>query len=379
MLPEPIAAAARRCPRVGLDLRLTYYTAGGIARYVQYLAANLPRLAPQFDYTHFYRRGHPANFSAGARRIDCYTPAHHRLERLALAAELLPHRLDLLHSPDFIPPAAGFRRSVITVHDLTFLLYPQFLTPESRRYYNGQIRWAVRRADLIAADSHATKADLVDLLNVPPDKVTVIHLGVDASFGPEGAGDAETLAGLGLAPGYLLFVGTFEPRKNVAGLLAAYASLRQALPSAPPLVLAGRRGWLFAETAARVRELRLQAQVRFLEEAPAEVLPVLYRGAAALVLPSHYEGFGFPVLEAMASGTPVVIADRASLPEIAGPAALKIDPDSPEELAAALQRVLEDTPLRAELRQRGFEQVRGFSWEETARQTAALYQRALSM
>jgi glycosyltransferase involved in cell wall biosynthesis len=369
-------------PRLGLDVRLTYYTAGGIAKYARRLAEALPALAPQHAHYHFYRRGHDITYSPDARRVDCWTPAHHPAERLALAAEVAPYRLDLLHSPDFIPPQTGCRRSVITVHDLTFLLYPQFLTPGSRRYYNDQIAWAVRHAAAIAADSTATRADLVRLLDVPPEKIKVIHLGLDPEFAPasaeQAAADTEHLAELGLSPGYVLFVGTFEPRKNVAGLLQAYACLRQQRPDCPPLVLAGRSGWLFEETLSRIQALKLEAVVRRLEEVTDRHLPALYRGAAALVLPSHYEGFGFPVLEAMGCGTPAVIADRASLPEIAGDAALKVDPDDHEALAAALGRVLDDSGLRAALARRGLERARAFTWERTARQTLALYEAVLA-
>ncbi|MCC6187664.1 MAG: glycosyltransferase family 4 protein, partial [Anaerolineales bacterium] len=325
--------------RVGLDVRLTYYTAGGIAKYIRHLAAELPAIAPDTRHYHFYRRGHSVTYSDHARRVDCWTPAHHPAERLALAAEIAPYRLNLLHSPDFIPPQGGYHHSVITVHDLTFLLYPQFLTTASRRYYHHQIRWAVRRATAISADSAATKLDLVERLAVPPEKIAVVHLGLDAEFVPtamvDAASDASRLDELALSPGYLLFVGTFEPRKNVGGLLRAYACLRLQLPDAPPLVLVGRAGWLFDETLAQIGALNLTAHVRRLEDLPATHLPAVYRAAGALVLPSHYEGFGFPVLEAMGCGTPVVIANRASLPEIAGDAAVTVEPGDPEALAAA--------------------------------------------
>jgi len=364
--------------RLGLDVRLTYYTRGGIARYIRRLAADLPALDPTHHYVHLYRRGHAETFSTLARRVECWTPAHHRLEIYTLALDALPHRLDLLHSPDFIPPLGGYRRSIITVHDLTFLYHPEFLTAESRRYYNGQIRYAVRRAHAIAADSHATKADLVNRLAVPPDKITVIHLGLEPEFRPlPEEAVTPTLARLSLLPGYILFVGTFEPRKNVPGLLKAYQRLQRRLPDAPLLVLVGNRGWLFEATLALIKELGLEPHVRVFENLPAADLPAVYNGASVFALPSHYEGFGFPVLEALGCGVPCVVADRASLPELAGDAALVVDPDDAEAFSHALERALTDSVLRATLTQKGLERVKQFTWEKTARETLALYDRVL--
>jgi glycosyltransferase involved in cell wall biosynthesis len=313
--------------------------------------------------------------------VNCWTPAHHRLERLAMAVEILPSGLDLLHSPDFIPPLGGYRRSIITVHDLTFLLYPEFLTAESRRYYNDQIRWAVKRCDAISADSHATKADLIRLLDVPPEKITVIHLGLEAAFSPAPLGDdsdTECLRRLGLTSGYVLFVGTFEPRKNVPGLLAAYSALRRRWPGAPDLVLAGRQGWLFDTVVALVQELQLGSCTHFLSEVAEADLPALYRQSSAFVLPSYYEGFGFTLLEAMGSGTPAVAANRASLPEIASEAALLVEPDDAESIADALFRALTDDVLRGTLRERGLARAAQFSWERTAQATLDLYRQVLS-
>ena len=223
--------------RLGIDARLTHYTHGGISFYTRQLAARLPALDPTNDYVIFHSRkaGEPLPTPANARRANCWTPAHHRFERLALGAELLPYRLNLLHSPDFIPPHGPFR-SVITLHDLTFLHYPQFLTADSRRYYNDQIRGAVKRADAILTDSDATRADVLGLLGVAADKAVTVHLAPDPIFCPQPADSVESvLTRLKLPKPYLLFVGTFEPRKNVPGLLTAYTMLP---PDAPPLLLA---------------------------------------------------------------------------------------------------------------------------------------------
>jgi glycosyltransferase involved in cell wall biosynthesis len=150
------------------------------------------------------------------------------------------------------------------------------------------------------------------------------------------------------------------------------------MPDAPPLVLAGWRGWLFDKTAAVMKELGLEAQVRLLENLPPADLPALYNGASVFVLPSHYEGFGFPVLEAMGCQVPCVISNRASLPELGGEAALQVDPDDPDALAEALRRALTDSDLRAGMRRKGLEQVQKFRWENAARETVALYRRVLA-
>lgn len=365
--------------RLGLDLRLTYYTRGGIARYARRLAQGLPALAPQHTHLHFYRRGHAETLTTAARRVECWTPAHHRWETAALSVELLPHRLDLFHSPDFIPPRFGARRFVITVHDLAFLRYPQFLTNESRRYYNDQIANAVRRAHAISADSRATQADLINLLDAPPEKITVIPLGLDAQFHPRPAAEvAATLARFNLPRGYVLFVGTFEPRKNVPALLRAYAQLLAQWPDAPPLVLIGNTGWLFEATMRLAHELKLDSHLRRLENVPDADLPALYTGAGVCVLPSYQEGFGFPVLEAMGCGTPVIYANVSSLPEVAGQAGLPIDPDDVAALAEAIHRALTDSDLRADLIQRGLARAKTFTWDGTARATLALYEKVLA-
>ena len=362
--------------RIGLDARLTHYTRGGISNYIRHLTAELPAHDPADEYfiLHSYKAREPLPMPANARRVNCWTPAHHRLERAALGLETLPHRLDLLHSPDFIPPHTP-ARVVITVHDLTFLRYPQFLTAQSRRYYNDQIGAAVKRADAILTDSDATRGDVLELLRAPTGKVITVHLAPDMQFQPQPFDRvAAVTARHNLSTGYLLFVGTFEPRKNVMGLLTAYAQLPA---DSPPLVLVGNTGWLFAETGQRVNELNLSHRVKFLQDVPGDDLPALYCGASLLVLPSHYEGFGLPVLEAFACGTPVVAADHASLPEIAGGAAALCDPADPASIAHTLQTVLSDSALRTTLIAKGFERAKDFSWAKCARETLTVYRRVL--
>jgi glycosyltransferase involved in cell wall biosynthesis len=267
---------------------------------------------------------------------------------------------------------------VITVHDLNFVYYPQFLTAESRRYYNGQIEWAVSRADHILADSYATKSDLVSMLNVSPEKITAVHLAGDPAFHPLSASEAARVAAkYDLQPGYLLFVGTLEPRKNLPGLLQAYRLLLDSDATIAPLVLVGGKGWLYEEVFERVETLHLTEHVRFLHDVGDADLPGLYNAAGVLTTPSFYEGFGLPALEAMACGTPVVVSDRASLPEVVGEAGLLVNPDDPQDIAQALQRVLTDKTLRARMRERGLEQAALFTWEKAAREHLAVYRQVL--
>jgi glycosyltransferase involved in cell wall biosynthesis len=390
-LAQRVAGTTRRVRRgancyntsmnIALDARLVYYRRySGIGQYIAHLAELLPGLDPNHRHTLLLsRKDHTLRHHPAARGQALWTPSHHRFEQVALALELARLRLDLLHSPDFIPPFVGSFRRVITVHDLNFLYYPQFLTTESRRYYNDQIERAVTVADHILADSHATRLDLIKLLGVPEDKITVVWLAPNVKVYRvlDPAEMAAARERLQLPERFMLFAGTLEPRKNVAGLLRAYRLLLNRVVAVPDLVLAGSRGWLFDETRALIDELCLSDRVRWIDSPPEIDLAALYNLAAVFVLPSHYEGFGLTVLEAMACGAPAIISDRGSLPEIAGGAALEIDPDDPVELAETIERLVHDSALQHELRRRGLDRVKEFSWERCARETLAVYERVL--
>ena len=366
--------------QIGIDARIAQYSRGGIRSYVVHLLEALADLKGDIDYRVLYNRRRDRALPAdlGLPFVGCWTPSHHRLERWALGVEIARLGLDLLHSPDFIPPSFGYDRSVITVHDLNFLYYPRFLSADSRRYYNDQIAWAVEQADHILADSHATESDLISLLSVPREKITVVHLAADPSFRPLPEETArEGAARYDLEPGYLLFVGTLEPRKNVPGLLLAYRKLLDDGVTDQPLVLVGGKGWLYEEIFERTTALDLTDRVRFHHDVPDADLPVLYAAAKVLAMPSFYEGFGLPALEAMSCGTPVVVADRSSLPEVVGEAGLLVDPDDPEALATALALVLSDEAERERLERAGLEQAREFSWKRVARETQAVYEDVL--
>lgn len=359
---------------VAIDARLADISPGGIAQYTLQLARALAALPGEQHVTllRSARPRVPAEDVAGVRVRRMLTPPHHRWERLALALELLPLRPRVLHSPDFIPPLRLGWRSVITVHDLGFLHFPDTLTPASRRYY-GQIRRAVREADRIIAVSRCTRDDLVHLLGVGPERITVILEAADPTFRPIEPESARAIAGrlLGVDRPYLLFVGSFEPRKNLVTLLEAFARVRREQDIL--LALVGRRGWLYEPIFERLRALDLEPHVRIVEGISHAMLPPLYSAAQALAFPSLYEGFGLPPLEAMACGCPVVASDRAALPEIIGDAGLLVPADDPAALALALLRVSSDPRLRSALIQRGLARARTFSWQRAARETLAVY------
>jgi glycosyltransferase involved in cell wall biosynthesis len=360
---------------IGIDTRLTYYRTGGISTYMRRLVSALETIDTHNDYTIFQSRKASTTLTNRFKSARLWTPCHHRLERIALSVELARFGLNVLHSPDFIPPFRGAHKHVITVHDLTFLHYPQHLTREARHYYNDQIQIAVKQADHILADSEATKTDLVNMLSVPAEKITVHMLGVDEQFHPLEPITLEVVRQKHQLPEhYILFVGTFEPRKNILGLLQAYKLLLEDLPDAPPIVLVGRRGWLFDETMQSIRDLNLGDRILWRENIEDADLPAVYNLASVLVLPSFYEGFGFPALEAMACGTVPIVSNRSSLPEVVGEVGLQINPDDNLALKEAIQKALSDTEWRQLNQKLGLERAKQFRWAKTAQIALSVYQ-----
>jgi glycosyltransferase involved in cell wall biosynthesis len=364
--------------RIGIDARLTYYTTAGIGQYTINLLRALADIGSNDSFIVFQSRKAESRLvdRRDFRHLGLWTPSHHRLEPYLLGLELLQYSLDLLHSPDFIPPFRGRFKSIITIHDLAFLHYPHFLTRESARYYGG-IDQAVRRAHHVIAVSESTRRDITNLLGVPDDRITVIYEAADPHYRPLDRGEALRFVRqrFGLPERFILFVSTIEPRKNVQGLLRAYAQFLDDYKLDVGLVLAGAEGWLFEEVFELVEELGLQRACRFLGKVSPEDLPYLYNAARCLAHPAFYEGFGLTPLEAMACGTPAVVSNVSSLPEVVGDAALLVDPDDEEGLIVALWRLMTDDDLWAELREKGLQRARAFSWEKTARRTLEVYRK----
>lgn len=364
---------------VGIDARLVYYTRAGIGEYTLRLTQALAEAYPQEHFVLLQDRRQPQPLveAANVQVASTWIPSHHRTEQLCMPWVVDRLKTDVFHSPDFIPPLRYRGCSVITIHDLAFLIYPHFLTKDAARYY-GQIDRAVRRADQIIAVSHSTKNDLVRMLGVPEDRVTVIHEAAHPRMRPMPRDEAlqRVQALYGVPDEFVLFVSTIEPRKNVGGLLKAYRRLRDDYKLTPALVLAGSPGWLSDEIHALVAQVDLKQHTYFLGRVEAHDLPYLYNAARCLVHPAFYEGFGLTPLEAMACGTPVIVSNVSSLPEVVGDAGMLVDPLQDEEITVALWRVLTDNTLREGLRMKGLQRAASFSWQRAAEQTMAVYHRA---
>jgi len=295
-----------------------------------------------------------------------------------LAEAIKKYQLDIIHDPNGIAPffgsASGAKR-LVTIHDAFPYVYPE----THNRLDNWRFRWmlprAVQRADMVLTDSQNSRVDLIKYLNLPESKIRAIACGVNSSFKPvpESPARAQLLARYGIKPPYLLYVGGITPRKNISGLLEAYARLRPRYPGLS-LVIGGKRQWQAREIDDTFGRLGLAQLVHFTGYVADEDLSALYSAAELFVFPSLYEGFGLPPLEAMACGTPVITTNVSSLPEVVGEAALLVDPRDTKSLSEAIERGLNDPLLRAELRQKGLAQADHFNWEQTARQTLAIYQ-----
>lgn len=367
---------------VGIDARLVYHTRAGIGEYTLRLTNALSAAYPGDHFTLLQdnRQAQPLILADNVTIARTIVPSHHRAEQYLLPFAVNRLQADVFHSPDFIPALHARGPAVITIHDLGFLIYPHFLTKDAAKYY-GQIDRAVRRADGIIAVSQSTRNDLVRLLGVRDDKIAVIYEAADPLYRPmEPAVALQHVQALwDLPEDFILFVSTIEPRKNIGGLLRAYRRLRDDYKLTPALVLVGARGWLSDDIETLVDKLELRSYTFFLGRVNSPDLHYLYSAARCLVHPAFYEGFGLTPLEAMACGTPVIVSNVSSLPEVVGDAALLVDPQSDEEITVALWRLLTDAPLRESLRIKGLQRATAFSWEHAAEQTMAVYHKAANL
>ncbi|MCS7051142.1 MAG: glycosyltransferase family 4 protein, partial [Thermomicrobium sp.] len=353
----------------------------GVSRYIEALLRYLPCVAPDLEIVGYTSRSVwravQGELPPALQWRVTRWPTERPVVRIVWEQTVGPwvtRDCALVHGPVNVVPLAGGRPTVVTVHDLAFLHFPTHY-PASKRWYLQLMTGAsVRRARMVIAVSEATRRDVVQAYGVTPERVVVVPNGIDPHWCrvPD-----EELARWrdrnGVPERFILFVGTLQPRKNLVTLLEAYARLGPDFSW--PLFVVGAPGWLESPIYRRVEELGLTGRVRFVGYAPPEELRAWYSAATLFVYPSVYEGFGLPVLEAMACGVPVIAADRSALPEVAGEAAVLADPTDPQALATAMRSLADDEALRRALARAGQERARAFSWERTARETAAVYRR----
>ena len=364
--------------RIVIDYRPALRARTGVGEHIHQVTRELARLGRD-EITVFsssWKDRAPASLAAELPRVrvvDRHLPvsalnlAWHRLRWPPIEA-LAGAEFDIAHSPHPLLLPSRSAASVITIHDLHFLSHPEQTAAEIRRDYPALVREHAMRADRILVVSRFVAGEVQRVLGVPADRISVC---------PNGAPEWKAPPAAAAADGYLLFVGTVEPRKNIDGLLDAYARLLARRPDAPRLVIAGRMGGTGDGPLARVQHPPLSGHVEYRGYVANCEREALYKGAQAFVLPSFDEGFGIPALEAMAAGVPVIASTRGALPELVGDAGLLVDPDDNESLAAAMDRIIGDPHLRANCARRGLDRAGQFSWAQTARDVRRAYEDAL--
>jgi len=371
--------------RICLDLSPAVHQHAGLGRYAQELLLALAAADGQNEYVVFYNNPAAARVDPTLERFPkITTPLSYKPWRLSallahfarLSQDRLFPGVDLFHVTDHLLPYFRLIKSVFTLHDLIFLFHPETHKPLNRWFLTLMMPRFLRAADAVIAVSECTKRDAMRLYGLDEAKIRVIYEGVNPRFCPASPeAIAAVRARYGLPEHFILYVGTIEPRKNLTALLEAFHHLLATHDLR--LVIVGKKGWLYEGFFRRLRELGLEDRVIFTGYVPDEDLPAIYSAADLFVFPSLYEGFGLPVLEAMACGVPVICSNTSSLPEVAGDAALLVDPADVRALAGAIERVLTDEGKWREMRERGLQQAARFSWDEAAAMSLKVYQDVL--
>ncbi len=360
------------------------YRSAGINWYIYSLLRHLPTGGDHHSYTVFLGDKKAREAFPGMKTKTTPLPTSNPMvrifwEQVVQPMQLLSERIDLLHSLAFVQPVILPCAGIVTIYDLSFILFPERLQAWRRLYLRWGTQYSARRAKRIIAISGSTKRDIVELLRIAEDKVSVVPCGVGEDFQP--VDDKRLLDDFRrkrhLPEQMILFVGTIEPRKNLETLLRGYALLKETLQP-PALVIGGPKGWHHKEVFDTADRLGLYDDVIFPGYIPQQELALWYSAAELFIYPSLYEGFGLPPLEAMACGTPVIVSDTPSLVEVVDEAGIAVGPHTPQEMAEAMQRLLTDSNLREEMRQRGLERARQFSWHKAGRETLRAYEQAMA-
>ncbi|HLG53754.1 MAG TPA: glycosyltransferase family 1 protein [Vicinamibacterales bacterium] len=363
--------------RVAIDARKLHDF--GIGTYIRNLLRQLARIDHDTEYVLLCGEGDlgvAAQLGPNFRAVLEPSPNYSIREQIHVPWVLRRERPDLYHAPHYVLPAGVRCRSVVTIHDCIHLMFPQYLPSRvAYAYARAQMWAAARRSDCILTVSDASKRDILNLFNVPPEKIVVIYNAIDAHFSvtPPEEAVARVRERYQLDHKFVLYVGNIKPHKNLVRLIEAFAELRRGDLEDLKLLIIGDEISKLPALRRAVHRHKLHKHVRFLGYLPDDQLAVLYRLASVFVFPSLYEGFGLPPLEAMASGTPVVTSNVSSLPEVVGDAAVLVDPYDVDSIVDGLRQVLTDPARAAEMRRRGLDRAREFSWERSVAKTLAVY------
>jgi glycosyltransferase involved in cell wall biosynthesis len=370
--------------KIAIDIRTILPTRSGVGNYVLHLIENLLRVDSGSTY-YFISRPENLTFfeNLGKQGVPLFTIFSHENHPLGDLWEhfILPLRLkkfgvEIFHGPaSLIPFRKENYRVVVTIHDLVAFLFPNTIPLKYGAYMRYLLRYAVRRADRIISVSAHTREDLIRILKVPPEKISVVHeaptplfRALDRQWARE-----QLQTRYGLKKKFIYHLGNIEPRKNLIVLLQAFGQVCRQINNEYVLVLSGQPGWLTGSLQRFLARYPFKERIIFTGYVPREDLPLFMNGAEMFVFPSLYEGFGLPVLEAMHCGTPVISSNRSSIPEIVGPAALLIDPEDPSALAEMIVYLIRHPDQREKMRALGLEQAARFTWEEAALKTLAVY------
>jgi glycosyltransferase involved in cell wall biosynthesis len=381
-----VTASSSKRPHVGINAHLLTaeesYRQAGVSRYIHGLLTHLPEADPEGRYTLFLNPR--CAFASPLRQKRARIPTTAPWVRILWEQAILPvvarmELLDLLHSPVNIQPLSLPCRGVVTITDLSFLIFPQKFGAMKGLYQKVLTKRSCTSADHLIAISRWTAADVQQRFHVPAQRISVVYPGVGENYHPIQQTNVLAFRSSHQLPErFMLFVGTLEPRKNLLVLLRAYAEFRRHSGADCKLVLVGGRGWLYEPILAAVEELGLVNDVIFPGFVAEAELPLWYNAAEAFLYPSLYEGFGLPPLEAMACGVPVVVSRASSLPEVVGDAGLLIDPERTGDWTEAMVRLATRPDLRHEFRSRGLVQAQRFSWQRAAEETVSVYRRTCS-
>lgn len=357
---------------IGIDIQWLKTNQAGVGTYI----FNLVRHLLKVDHENQYFLYSPEKSFSQKIILDMYRSLW---TQIFLPLAIKKDKIDLFHSPCYFMPVflSGRLRSIVTVHDMSSWIYPEKFNLKHRLVYSTLVPYSLKKADRIIAVSNNTKTDVSRLFKIKEEKIDVIYEAAEEVFQPikEENLAMEIGAKYGIDGEYMLFVGTLEPRKNLFRLIRAFASLKKQEKIYEKLVIAGKPGWLYKDIFNLVKELKLEKEIIFTGHVVRKDLVSLYNVAKIFVYPSLYEGFGLPVLEAMACGTPVVTSNVSSLPEIAGDSAVLVNPYEIEELAGAMFSLLRNGKLRKKFSEKGLERAKLFSWDKTAIKTLEAYQR----